>query len=207
MDVDGYLPLVAPVVAAIAARPLAERLPPRTATWVLTVLATGLALSSMSTLLALADHMLPAAVVLAAGAAGAVYTGFGQVRALRAAGREARELPGDGPLAVVDDDRADAYAVPGRVVVSTGMLAVLNPGERRVLFAHEIAHLTGRHHVFRAVVRVASAANPLLWPLRGALWYATERWADERAAAAAGDRVAAARVIGKAALAHGPRPA
>jgi Zn-dependent protease with chaperone function len=207
MDVDGYLPLVAPVVAAIAARPLAERLPPRTASWVLTVLATGLALASMSTLLALADDGLLAAVALAGGVAGAVYTAVRQVCALRAAGRQARRLPGGGMLAVVADDRVDAYAVPGRVVVSTGMLAALDPDERRVLFVHEIAHLTGRHHVFRAVVRVASAANPLLWPLRHALWYATERWADERAAVAVGDRATAARVIGKAALAHGSRPA
>jgi hypothetical protein len=207
MDVDAYLPLVCPVVAAIAARPLAERLPPRTASWVLTVLAAGLALSSMSTLLALADDGLPGAVVLGACVAGAAYASARQVRALRAAGREARELPGEGPLAVVADDRVDAYAVPGRVVVSTGMLAALNPAERRVLFVHEIAHLTGRHHIFRAVVCVASTANPLLWPLRRALWYATERWADERAAAAVGDRVTAARVIGKVALAHGPRPA
>lgn len=207
MDVDGYLALVAPVVAALAARPLAERLPPRTATWVLTTLAVGLALASMGTLLALADGGLLAAAVLGLGLAGAAYTLVGQALALRAAGRQARELPGEGVLAVITDDRLEAYAVPGRVVVSTGMLAALNPAERRVLFAHEIAHLTGRHHVFRVIVRVASAANPLLWPLRRALWYSTERWADERAAAAVGDRREAARVIGKVALAHGPRPA
>jgi hypothetical protein len=207
MDVDGYLPLVSPVIAALAARPLAERLPPRTATWVLTVLAAGLALSWLGTLLALADGGLPAAAVLGLGLAGAAYTLVRQAMALWAAGRQARELPGEGVLAVINDDRLDAYAVPGRVVVSTGMLAALSPAERRVLFAHEIAHLAGRHHVFRVIVRVASAANPLLWPLRNALWYSTERWADERAAAAVGDRRAAAQVIGRVALAHGPRPA
>jgi hypothetical protein len=202
MDLDGLLPLVTPVAAALAARPLAERLPPRTATWLLTVLAADLALTWLATLLALADDGLPAVAALGFGAAGAAYTAVRQVRALRAARREARDLPGDGVLAVVTDDRVDAYAVPGRVVVSTGMLTALDPDERRVLFAHEIAHLTGRHHVFRVVVRVASAASPLLWPLRQALWYATERWADERAAAAVGDRLEAARVIGKVALAH-----
>jgi len=207
MDVDGYLPLVSPVVAAFAARPLAERLPPRTASWVLTVLAAGLALTSMGTLLAMADDGLPVTSLFGACVAGAVYATVRQVRALRTARREARGLPGDGALAVIADDRLDAYAVPGRVVVSTGMLAVLSPAERRVLFAHEMAHLNGRHHVFRAVVRVASAANPLLWPLRGAIGYSTERWADERAATAVGDRVMAARVIGKVALADGPRPA
>jgi beta-lactamase regulating signal transducer with metallopeptidase domain len=202
MDVDGYLPLVFPAVAALAARPLAERLPPRTAAWVLTALAAGLALAAMVTLTALDGG---AVVAVALGVA-ALFTAVRQVRDLRAVVREARGLPGHSALAVIDDDRVDAYAVPGRVVVSTGMLATLTPAERRVLFAHEIAHLTGRHHIFRAVVRVASAANPLLWPLRSALWYATERWADERAAVAVGDRGEAARAIGKAALARRPHP-
>lgn len=201
MDLDGYLPLVFPAVAALAARPLAERLPPRTATWVLTALAAGLTLSALITLTALVDGR----IVVAASLAAAAYAAVRHVRALRAAVREARDLPGDDALAVVDDDGADAYAVPGRVVVSTGMLATLDPAERRVLLAHERAHLTGRHHIFRAVVLVASAANPMLWPLRQALWYATERWADERAATVAGDRAQAARTIGKAALARAPR--
>jgi Peptidase family M48 len=205
MDMDGYLPLVFPVVAALVARPLAERLPPRTASWVLTVLAAGLAVSSLVPLLALADDDLLVAVVFAASVAGAVCAAYGQVRGLCAASRTARDLPGDGPVAVVVDDRVDAYSVPGRVVVSTAMLAALDPAERGVVLAHEAAHLTGRHHLLRAVVRVASAANPVLWPMRRALWYATERWADERAAAAVGDRVLAARVIGKVALAAGAR--
>jgi hypothetical protein len=50
MDLDGCLPLVSPLIAALAARPLSERLPPRTATRTLTALAAGLALSSMGTL-------------------------------------------------------------------------------------------------------------------------------------------------------------
>ena len=204
VDLDGYLPLISPLVGGLAARPLAERLPPRTASWLLTVLAVGLSLTSLGTLLALADDGPPFAALLLIGLAGGGCSAVRHVRALRVAAREARELPGDGTLAVVADDRADAYAVPGRVVVSTGMLAALDPAGRRVLFAHEFAHLTGRHHVFRGLVRVASAANPLLWPLRPALWYATERWADENAATAVGDRVATARVIGAVALAYSP---
>ena len=35
MDFAVYLPLVIPLLAAAAARPLAERLPPRTAAWLL----------------------------------------------------------------------------------------------------------------------------------------------------------------------------
>ncbi|GLY85668.1 M56 family metallopeptidase [Actinoallomurus iriomotensis] len=206
MDFDGYLPFVFPAVAALAARPLAERLPPRTASWVLTVLATGLAIASLVPLFALARGDLFAALLFAAAVAGGAVAAYGQGSALRTARRQARDLPGDGVVAVVADDRIDAYSVPGRVVVSTGMLGALDAGEQRVLFAHETAHLSGRHHLLRAVVRVASAANPLLWPMRRALWYATERWADERAAAAVGDRVMAARVIGKVALASGTAP-
>ena len=41
-----YLPLLGPVLAAIAARPLAERLPPATATWLLSVSALLLAAGS-----------------------------------------------------------------------------------------------------------------------------------------------------------------
>lgn len=203
MDVDAYLPFVFPAVVALAAHPLAERLPPRTASWVLTVLAAGVTVASLVPLFALARGHLLAALAFAAAVAGAASAAYGQAHALRSARLRARDLPGDGVVAVVADDRIDAYSVPGRVVVSTGMLDALDPDERRVLFAHETAHLSGRHHLFRAVVRVASAANPLLWPMRRALWYATERWADERAATAVGDRVMAARVIGKVALASG----
>jgi Zn-dependent protease with chaperone function len=45
-----YLPLVIPLVAALAARPLAERLPPRTATWLLTGSAVALAGASCAVL-------------------------------------------------------------------------------------------------------------------------------------------------------------
>src|SRR4051812_38225302 len=130
MDVDGYLPLVLPVIAALAAHPLAERLPPRTATWVLTALAAGLAGCATVTLAALAQGAPVAAVALAAAITSATYATIRHVRALRSMARAARELPGDPTLAVIDDDHVDAYTVPGRVVVSTGMLALLTPAER-----------------------------------------------------------------------------
>src|SRR4051812_10224918 len=131
MDVDGYLPLVSPLLAALCAGLLAERLPPRTATWVLTVLAAGLCLCSMVTLVALAWDGILGAMALAASAGGAVVASVRQVRSLRAAVREVRALPGDGPLAVLADDGLEAYAVPGRVVVSRGMLTALTAAERR----------------------------------------------------------------------------
>jgi hypothetical protein len=87
------------------------------------------------------------------------------------------------------------------------MLAVLTPAEREVLLAHERAHAGSCHYIFTAAARLAAAANPLLTPLASTIGYCVERWADERAAAAAGSRPLAARTIAKAALAASNAPA
>lgn len=106
--------------------------------------------------------------------------------------------------AVLPDDVPYAYALPGgrrdRVVVSTALLERLEPGERRALFAHERAHLAARHHRFLLAVQLAARANPFLRPLRTAVAYTAERWADEEAARTVGSRRTVARAIGKAAL-------
>ncbi|MFD4024975.1 M56 family metallopeptidase [Streptomyces sp. NPDC058576] len=118
-------------------------------------------------------------------------------------------LRGDDDVAVLPDDAPYAYALPGspgRVMVSTAMLACLEPAERRALFAHERAHLAGRHHRLLLATRLAGCVNPLLWPLLGALVYSTERWADEEAARVTGDRRLTARAVGKAALVSRPVP-
>ncbi|MGW7096448.1 M56 family metallopeptidase [Streptomyces sp. NPDC054874] len=117
-------------------------------------------------------------------------------------------LPG-GDVAVLPDDIPYAYALPGspgRVMVSTALLASLEPAEHRALFAHERAHLAGRHHRLLLATRLAGCVNPLLWPLLGALVYSTERWADEEAARVTGDRRLTARAVGKAALVSRPVP-
>jgi hypothetical protein len=107
-------------------------------------------------------------------------------------------------VAVLPDDVPYAYALPGgrreRVVVTTAMLDCLEPAERRALFAHERAHLTARHHRCLLAVQLAARANPFLRPLRTAVSYTAERWADEEAAQAVGSRRAVACAIGKAAL-------
>ncbi|MFH9268674.1 M56 family metallopeptidase [Streptomyces sp. NPDC017546] len=118
-------------------------------------------------------------------------------------------LPGGGDVAVLPDAIPYAYALPGspgRVMVSTALLASLEPAERRALFAHERAHLAGRHHRLLLATRLAACVNPLLWPLLGALVYSTERWADEEAARITGDRRLTARAVGKAALVSRPVP-
>ncbi|MBF9070580.1 M48 family metalloprotease [Streptacidiphilus sp. NEAU-YB345] len=234
-----YLPLVLPALAGLVARPFAERLEPRAATWLLTGVAVVLAGASTVALgvlvvaglirvplVAVLGHwslsavqrgdpvsLLEAAgasVLLTAATVAAVRLVWRRVRALLAAGSEAACLPRAGEYVVVDDPAPDAYALPGmpgRVVVSSGMLAALDEGEREVLIAHERAHLRAHHYVFVAVTHLAAAANPLLRSLNGAVAYTVERWADEHAARVCGDRRRAARAVGKAALAAKHAPA
>lgn len=116
--------------------------------------------------------------------------------------------------AVLPDTEPYAYALPGlpgrrgRVVVSTAMLACLDEGERRVLVAHEQAHLAARHHRCLLLAQLAARANPLLAPLREAVAYSAERWADEEAARVVGSRRTVARAVARAALVsrHAPAP-
>lgn len=109
-------------------------------------------------------------------------------------------------LAVLPDPEPYAYALPGtarspgRIVASTGMLSALSGAEREALLAHERAHLTARHHRYLLATRLAGCANPLLRPLREAVAYHAERWADEDAADAVGDRKVTARAVARAAL-------
>jgi beta-lactamase regulating signal transducer with metallopeptidase domain len=126
------------------------------------------------------------------------------LRALADAHRTARDCVADSELLVLRDDRPIAHALPGRpgrIVVSTAMLAALSPAERRALLAHERAHLSAHHHLFVAAVDVFAAANPVLRPLATTIRFTTERWADEAAARHVGDRSIAAHAVGKAALA------
>ncbi|ANP51018.1 Zn-dependent protease with chaperone function [Streptomyces griseochromogenes] len=127
----------------------------------------------------------------------------------RRARRALAALPGRA-VAVLPDSTPYAYALPGgrgRVVVTTALLAGLTPAERRALFAHERAHLAARHHRHLLAAHLAARANPFLRPLRTAAVYTAERWADEDAAGAVGDRRTVARAIGKAALLSRGTPA
>jgi hypothetical protein len=81
------------------------------------------------------------------------------------------------------------------------MLQALDAGEHDILVAHERAHLEGHHYAFVGLAQFGAAANPLLSPFARAVTYTVERWADERAASATGDRHRVARTVGKAALA------
>ena len=142
MPLSIVVPLAACVLAAVCARPLAERLPPRTATWLLTLSALALAAASCAALglVAIAAAMrLPAVdslgglsfpavaqldpapvplgvvagVLFAAAALAALRAAWLRTAALVAVRREARGLSGDDQVVVIEDDSVDAYAVPG----------------------------------------------------------------------------------------------
>jgi hypothetical protein len=142
MRVAIYLPLVLPLLAAVAARPIVDRLPPKAAAWLLSAGALALALTSSAVLGLLAlsalirlplveaiGHLsrpavttgdavsVPVAIVagaLLAAAATAVVTAAGRgTAAIARAHRHASGLPGAGAIVVTEDAAADAYTVPG----------------------------------------------------------------------------------------------
>ncbi|MCW2540188.1 MAG: peptidase Ste24p [Frankiales bacterium] len=107
-------------------------------------------------------------------------------------------------LVVIENASPTAYSVGGlhgRIVVSTSMLRALSAGERRVLLAHEAAHVRHHHYLFVQLCEVAAAANPLVRASVSAVRVSVERWADEVAARDVGDRALAARGLARAALA------
>src|SRR6266481_2049626 len=110
-----YLPLLVPVLAAAAGRPLAARLEPRLAAWLLTAAAVAVAM-----------------VIRA------------RARALAESYRRAASMASGGRVVVVPGHSIEAYALPGspgRIVVSGRLLDVLDHRGRAALLAHEHAHL------------------------------------------------------------------
>ncbi|MFC4036632.1 M48 family metalloprotease [Streptomyces polygonati] len=234
------VPLVLGALSAWLVRGVGTRLAPATASALLTCLALTVALTTglllcLAAVIALAEapflaglhHWSPAAlrarlpvppaVCAVAGATAATLlasAGVHLVRVVRQARRAsaaAASLPSlGGDLALLQDDAAVAYAIPGRhrrIVVSTGMLGQLSAPQRRVLLAHEDSHLRHHHHRYVQLGRLAAAADPLLLPVSRAIDLAVERWADESAAREVGDRGAVAHALAAAALASDTRPA
>ncbi|CAL9625362.1 M56 family metallopeptidase [Streptomyces sp. enrichment culture] len=232
MGVFVFLPLVLPLTAWPIARLAEHHLHPRTATRLLTGVATVMAVCStvcLALVMVVGTAQLPGnplpdgwsdpevraavpfdevvgkaaipALCAVVVACGRTLWRHGRVR--RRAHRALAGLRGT-EVAVLPDAVPYAYALPGgrrdRVVVTTGLLEQLGPAERRALFAHERAHLAGRHHRFLLAVQLAARANPFLRPLRTAVAYTAERWADEDAAQRVGSRRTVAHAIGRAAL-------
>lgn len=233
MRFDVYTPLVLSLLLSVVAPVLAGRVAPALAARVLTSAAVVTAAATTWTLILLVAALLgdappvvrearengrrlvdpvPELVGVAAGVALAVVVWRVQrtVRAERRTRRALRRLcagqPADTELIVAASEVPQAFAIPGRpgrILVTSAMLSALEPGERRVLLAHERAHLAHRHGPLVTAATLAAAANPLLSPVRSAVVFLVERWADEQAAAAVGDRRATARALARAALSAG----
>ena len=157
-----------------------------------------------------ADSPFPPVVGAAAGALLAPLAVLGlrlavrRCRALVEVHLACRKLARPGEVAVVDSAEPDAFTTPelvGRIVVTTGMLAALDEPQRAALLAHERSHLAHRHAWWRLAADLAAAVNPLLRATAATVTQATERWADEDAAGAIGDRRLVARAVAAAALA------
>jgi len=100
--------------------------------------------------------------------------------------------PGPGAAVVLDAAHRVAYCVPGRpatIVLSSGALAVLDPGQLTAVLAHERAHLAGRHHLLISLTRALRAsfpAVPLFTQGPGEVARLAEMCADDVAAHRAG---------------------
>lgn len=132
---------------------------------------------------------------------------------------EVRDAIGAGALrqcrtevVVVEDPTPQAHALGvgmasrGRIVVSSGLVQLLDAEERVAVIAHERAHNHQRHALVLTAARLSAALNPLLAPIVGDLRFALERSADE-AAAAVSSRDALASAIARTALATAAVPA
>lgn len=216
------LPMMVALVAAFGAAWVQRRLRPDWATWTLTVLSGGAALAVLWALTVLAagfaaeqpglsgafgwcvalfssHDRIPAPVGIGAWAA-LIASGVSVTACIRARRAALRMTHDD----IVGSNEPVAFAVPGRpgrVIVSEGMLDLLDSAEQRVLYAHEHSHLRHHHHRFLHVADAAAAAVPLLAPLNRQVRFATERWADEDAVDEVGDRRLVARAVARAAVA------
>jgi Zn-dependent protease with chaperone function len=119
--------------------------------------------------------------------------------------RSYRRLCHDRPglVEVADHAQPFAFTLPGRgghVVLSSGLIDMLDEAEQEVVLAHERAHARHRHDRYLLTAQLAAAFMPLLRFLAGRLQFSLERWADEIAVAHCGDRRFVARTLGKVAL-------
>lgn len=144
------------------------------------------------------------------GAPALLLSVIGAVRASAVLGSYRRlRHDGSGTVEIAHDPRAFAFTMPGRgghVVVSSGLVDILDEAEQGVVLAHEHAHARNRHDRYLLVAQVSAALVPFLRPLAGRLHFSLERCADEVAVAHCGDRGFVARTLGKVAL-HSAVPA
>jgi Zn-dependent protease with chaperone function len=111
---------------------------------------------------------------------------------------------------VLDHPQPHAYCVAGRkptVVLTTGALQALDPGQLEAVLAHERAHLAGHHHVLLAMARIGRQVLPFMPLMRDADAQVTrlvEMQADDAASRAHDPGLLAAALV---VLATGASPA
>lgn len=116
----------------------------------------------------------------------------------------------DHDVVVVPTDTLLAFTPGGRsnqVILSSGLVRVLDDQELALVLNHELSHLRRRHHRYLAIAAVVEAALGWLPFTRSSAWVlrlGVERWADEDAT---GNDSAARHVLHRALLAaSGVRP-
>jgi len=159
---------------------------------------------------------------LALAGAVAARTALTAMTHLRAAGRQARRhaqtarLVGQPEPALgavlVEHAQPHAYCVAGRhptVILTTGAVQALDPGQLDAVLAHERAHLAGRHHRLLALARIGRLVLPFLPLMRDAdeqVARLVELHADDAAARARDPRLLATALV-ILATAASPSPA
>lgn len=223
MTASVALPLAAAAVLAVTATSVHRFLPPRLASRFVTVALVLVAVAAAPTLLLVALAFLAHVPVIGLGlewctqafgphaavpgSVGVPVVGtiaWGAVRTVRVV-REHRRLRVDlgRPVHIADSRTPYAVTLPGRagqIIVSSSLFDRLDEDEWRVVLAHERAHARYRHDRYVLVAAVCAAALPPMRALANRVTYSLERWADEAAAAACGDRRLVAVTLGKIAL-------
>jgi Zn-dependent protease with chaperone function len=72
---------------------------------------------------------------------------------------------------LVEHAQPAAYCVAGRhptVILTTGAVQALDPGQLEAVLAHERVHLAGRHHRLLVVARIGRQVLPFLPLMRNA---------------------------------------
>jgi Zn-dependent protease with chaperone function len=144
-------------------------------------------------------------------AAVATRTALTAAAHFRAAGRQARRHAQTARLAgrpepalgavLVEHSQPAAYCVAGRqptVIVTTGAVRALDPGQLDAVLAHERAHLAGRHHQLVALARIGRELLPFVPLLRdaaGQVARLVELHADDAATRARDPRLLATALV------------
>jgi hypothetical protein len=111
------------------------------------------------------------------------------------------------PIHIANSETPYAVTLPGpagQIVISTAMVDMLDDIERGIVLAHERAHARHRHDRYLLIAELAAAAVPPLRAISRRVTYSIERWADDIAAAACGDRRLVAATLGRVALHASP---